>query len=646
MSKLQAAINALRGPVLIVDPDDRISYCNSQMRAEYALVADRMTQGAFVQDLLTAIADARYFAVDGDPADFLAQRLRQIRDREAVSYEVQPVANRWLRMEQTPTEDGGLVVIGYNVTDIRQTSRRLSAIIDSLQSGLIYADRAGRVLLTNSTARSYYPAFASELVNAPTGHEHRLPDGRWILKSRQETADAGVVTLISDLTEMKLAEHRVQDTFDRLDIELSRFDSEHRLILCNAAFRARFPGLEHLCVPGVNFRHLFETAEAAGIFQEDGAGGQDWREAALLPHLKRKPFTLERGSNDSGWRQVNLIPTSDGGSILTAYDVTTRKRAEAEVQALNLTLERRVEERTAALSDALSDLKEAQARLVQQEKLAALGSLVAGIAHEINTPLGVAVTASSFLEEAAASLDAVLAPVAEAEGAIGASKATQAREWRALMTQAVGLIVANLQRATKLIDSLKQVSVDQISEARRSIDVPHYLAQVAETLEPLLRQSGHRFRIEGDAGLVAETYPGVIAQILSNLVINALHHGLAGRLGEEIRIECRRLSPERFRIAVSDRGAGVEPILRQRIFEPFFTTRRREGGMGLGLHIVENLVVLGLSGEIRVDCEHEPGLRIEIDMPTIAPAPGLNPAPSEPSLGEAVDEQRRPSTVP
>ena len=614
MSNWEAAINALRGPMILIGADDRVIYCNSYMRAEYAAAADSMVAGAPIEELMRAIMAAGYFASEGDPEAYLSMRLRQIREREAVTLEAQSIPDRWLRLEQTPLSDGGLVIIGYNVSNFRHVSRRLGAIVNSLQSGLIYSDREGRALLVNAKARSFYPAFAGEISNAPADREHLLPDGRWILKSSQELGE-GAVTLISDLTALKLSEQRVQDTFDRLDIELARYDSEDRLILCNAAFRERMAPVARLCQPGVTFAELFSAAEAAGLFDVEGQPSDQWRRfksPAKAMAGATQPIVLERRRPGGMWRQITVIGTADGGSIMTSYDITERMRAEAEVTALNLSLERRVEERTAALTSALAELKETQARLIQQEKLAALGALVAGIAHEINTPIGVAVTAASYLEEAADALDAW---VDEPEP----TRAAAIDELRRSIRQASGLILSNLSRAADLIESFKQVSVDRVNEARRSINLMSYLRQVAQTLEPQLRRGEHRFRIEGDADLVCETYPGVIARILSNLVMNAIHHGLQGLRGGEILIEARRLSADRLRLSVSDNGNGVSQPLRERIFEPFFTTRRREGGVGLGLHIVQNLVVLALQGEILADCDHKPGLRIVIDMPTITP---------------------------
>jgi signal transduction histidine kinase len=187
------------------------------------------------------------------------------------------------------------------------------------------------------------------------------------------------------------------------------------------------------------------------------------------------------------------------------------------------------------------------------------------------------------------------------------------------LTKAVSLILTNLERAAKLIESFKQVSVDQVSEMRRSIDMVPYVEQIVQTLEPQLRQGRHKILVEGPLGIIAETYPGVIAQILSNLVMNAIHHGLRGREEGRILIRCEQISRDRLRLSVADDGIGISPSIVDRIFEPFFTTRRREGGTGLGLHIVQNLVLLTLEGQIKVDRSYQPGLRIVIDMPNISP---------------------------
>lgn len=613
MTKWKAAINAINAAVLILGEDNRLVYCNTRMRQEYSAIMESLQPGVLIDEMMAALMEAGYFRAEGDPGRYLEHRLRQIHDREAVVFEAQPIPNRWLRVEQTPTPDGGLMIIGYDITDLRKSGRRLETILDSLHSGLIYSDLEGKVLLANAPARTHFLDQASEIAKAPSGREHRLSDGRWILKTQQEDEEAGTVTLISDLTALKVAEYRIQDTFDRLDIELSRYDKDHCMILCNSTFRARFSGLEHLCQPGVPFPVLFEAANDAGLFDIDGTRDDDWKTIALIPHMKREPFVLERMGANGRWRQVNMLPTDDGGTILTAYDITERKRAEAEVLALNQTLERRVADRTAEVTGALVQLKETQARLVQQEKLAALGSLVAGIAHEINTPLGVAVTAASYLEEAVQALT---------DTTPGQAMTNDEIEARESLTKAVSLIMTNLERAARLIESFKQVSVDQVSEMRRSIDMVPYVEQIVQTLEPQLRQGRHTIVVEGPSGIIAETYPGVIAQILSNLVMNAILHGLRGREEGRILLRCEQILPNRLQLSVADDGIGISPSIADRIFEPFFTTRRREGGTGLGLHIVQNLVLLTLEGQIRIDQSHRPGLRIVIDMPNISPLSG------------------------
>ncbi len=610
MTKWKAAINAINATVLILGEDNRLVYCNTHMHQKYSAISGYLQPGVPIDEMMTALIRAGYFREEGDPEHYVQHRLRQIYARETLVFEARPLPGRWLRLEQTPTPDRGLLVVGYDISDLRKSGRRLETILDSLHSGLIYSDHDGKVLLANAMARTHFLDQVSEIAKAPSGREHRLSDGRWILKTQQEDDDAGTVTLISDLTALKLSEYRIQDTFDRLDIELSRYDKNHCMILCNSTFRARFPGLEHLCQPGVPFPVLFEAANDAGLFDVDGKRDEDWKTIALLPHMRREPFVLERMATDGRWRQVNMLPTDDGGTILTAYDITERKRAEAEVLALNQTLERRVAERTAEVTGALVQLKETQARLVQQEKLAALGSLVAGIAHEINTPLGVAVTAASYLEEAVQALT---------DTTPGQAMTNDEIEAKESLTKAVSLILTNLERAARLIESFKQVSVDQVSEMRRSIDMVSYVEQIVQTLEPQLRQGRHTILVEGPAGIIAETYPGVIAQILSNLVMNAIHHGLRGREEGHILIRVEQITRDRLRLSVADDGIGVSPSNMDRIFEPFFTTRRREGGTGLGLHIVQNLVLLTLEGQIKVDRSHQPGLRIVIEMPTISP---------------------------
>lgn len=300
----------------------------------------------------------------------------------------------------------------------------------------------------------------------------------------------------------------------------------------------------------------------------------------------------------------------------TTSDISELKESAAALEEANRELESRVEERTAALSGAnrdlagaLAELRRAQSQLVEQEKMAALGGLVAGVAHEINTPIGIGVTAASHLE--AATRDFIRR---FREGQLTRS---ELQGFLDVAGESADLILRNLERADRLIRSFKQVAVDQGSEDRRQIDLGQYIDEILVAWQPRLRKSSHQVICDIPAGLQIETLPGAIYQVISNLVQNALTHAFAGRDGGgTIRISARA-EGERVRLEFSDDGVGMDEAVRQRVFEPFFTTRRGSGGSGLGLHIVYNLVTQALGGSI--ECKAKPGAGVSfvIELPIV-----------------------------
>lgn len=266
-------------------------------------------------------------------------------------------------------------------------------------------------------------------------------------------------------------------------------------------------------------------------------------------------------------------------------------------------LEARVRERTAELmvakdtaEQSLAKLQVAQKRLVESEKMAALGTLVAGIAHEINTPVGVSITAASHLQEK-------LGELSESYRA-GTIKKTELEKFIETSGETVRITMANLHRASELISSFKQVAVDQSSEDRRQFSLKAYLEEVLLSLKHEYKRTKHRIEVLGDAQLVVDSYPGALSQIATNFLMNSLMHAYgpddAGRIVFEVRRHdgCAILT-------YSDDGRGITAEHLPRIFDPFFTTRRGTGGSGLGMHIVYNLVTAKLNGTIA--CESQPG---------------------------------------
>ena len=258
------------------------------------------------------------------------------------------------------------------------------------------------------------------------------------------------------------------------------------------------------------------------------------------------------------------------------------------------------------LEETRHELDDAQRQLVESEKMAALGGLVAGIAHEINTPVGIGVTAASHLETRNKDFDTKFKD--------GTMKRSDLANYLDTTQQSCELILSNLNRAAEIIGSFKQVAVDQSSEERREFKVGEYLQEVLLSLRPEIKRTKHQVTVSGDDDVVLDTYPGAFAQIITNFVMNSLTHAFEPEAEGHISIEMRRQGP-RFVFTYTDDGKGIPEEHQSKIFEPFFTTKRNQGGSGLGMHIVYNLVTQRLNGRIDIESREGEGTRFTIDMP-------------------------------
>ncbi|TXG88525.1 MAG: hypothetical protein E6R10_05770, partial [Rhodocyclaceae bacterium] len=315
------------------------------------------------------------------------------------------------------------------------------------------------------------------------------------------------------------------------------------------------------------------------------------------------------------WLQPLLLTI---GQMVEARRATlARQEAEAALRELNEALDGRVRERTVALartneelSNALDTLQRAQGDLVRSEKLAALGALVAGVAHELNTPIGNSVTVASTLVENSESFAVELDK--------GLKRSTL-NNYVDSSRRAAELLLANLQRAAGLVSSFKQVAVDQTSEQRRRFEVAEVVNEIMAMLHPQLRKLPIVIDRDIPPGLVLDSYPGPFGQVIANLVNNATLHAFTdGRARGVIRIEARALA-DGVEVVVSDDGVGIPPDHMDRIFDPFFTTRLGQGGSGLGLNIVYNIVTGMLGGRVRVDSKPGEGAAFIVTLPLAAP---------------------------
>ncbi|MEG4865208.1 MULTISPECIES: trifunctional serine/threonine-protein kinase/ATP-binding protein/sensor histidine kinase [unclassified Microcoleus] len=276
------------------------------------------------------------------------------------------------------------------------------------------------------------------------------------------------------------------------------------------------------------------------------------------------------------------------------------------LQQFNQNLEKLVQQRTSELSQTLEDLKSAQKKLVESEKMAALGGLVAGVAHEINTPIGIGITAASLLAEKVTKFFELYSK--------GQIKRSELEKFLDTAMQSSNMILSNLTRAADLIHSFKEVAVDQSSELQRTFNLKNYLEEILTSLTAKLRRTKHKIEIKGDENIVLDSYPGVLCQIVTNLVFNSLVHAYDGE-DEGILAFDFKLEGDRLIFEYADNGKGVSPENLSKIFEPFFTTKRGKGGTGLGLHIIYNLVTQKLKGTITCESQLNKGTRFMMEFP-------------------------------
>jgi len=259
---------------------------------------------------------------------------------------------------------------------------------------------------------------------------------------------------------------------------------------------------------------------------------------------------------------------------------------------------------------ALEDLREAQQNLIAAEKLAALGGLVAGVAHEVNNPIGISLTvASSFARRC---------DDFAKEVAAGPLRRSRLDEFLDGGKDAANQLVANLQRAGELVQSFKQVAVDRSHADRRQFDLRESTDQIIASLRPVLKKSEIALTVDVPAAILMDSYPGSYGQVLTNLFLNSVIHAFPdGRAGSVI-VEARPVRDD-VDIFVSDDGVGMSDEIQRRALDPFFTTRRNEGGTGLGLHIIFNLVTQQLGGRLTFESRLGWGTRFRITIPRVAP---------------------------
>lgn len=341
---------------------------------------------------------------------------------------------------------------------------------------------------------------------------------------------------------------------------------------------------------------------------------------------------VERPDGTEIWLEVFGAPVRNEhgqvwASLASFQDITQRKKAEEQLARLNQELEERVQERTAELAqtnrqlqETLSTLQHTQAELVRSERLASLGALVAGVAHELNTPLGNSYTIATTLQEIGKEFLNTFEK--------GELKRSSLKRYAEQVNEAAGLMSRNLYRASEMIAHFKQVTADQTSAQRRRFELHECVDEILTTLQPQFKRTPHKIVVEVPEGLSFDSYPGPLGQVITNTVLNALMHAFEGRENGIIRIEAVALGHGWVRLTISDNGCGIPAKNLPKIFDPFFTTRLGTGGSGLGLHIVYSIITRVLGGKIDVESGEGKGAVFSFDIPLVAPEAGKDENPS------------------
>ena len=322
----------------------------------------------------------------------------------------------------------------------------------------------------------------------------------------------------------------------------------------------------------------------------------------VAPQLWQTPF----------FALATILALFGGGYGVHRWNVAKLKRHEHELEAMVAERTQELSSAKARIETALIRLQEAQEQLVTAEKMASLGQLVAGVAHEINTPLGIALTAASVQGE---QLRALRQRVGDRS-----LRAGDLDQFFATSEQAVRLVDDHLARAARLVRSFKQVSVDRSTDERRRFVLADFFREVIDNLALAWRRRPIQVQIDCPPELTLDSYPGSLGHVISGLAQNALQHAFAENQAGTLNIRARERDNGQVEIDFADDGAGIAAEHLQRIFEPFFTTRRAEGSIGLGLHSIYNIVRSRLRGEIDVHSSPGQGTRFSIRIARELPA--------------------------
>jgi PAS domain S-box-containing protein len=488
-------------------------------------------------------------------------------------------------------------IMGYETPE-----ELINAVSDITQT--IYVNPSARALYQSMMQRDGTVRDFEYQVRQRTGSILWLSDSATVVRDEAGEA-ARYEGTVRDITDQKRAEDAIaegrrllQQVIDTVPAVINVKNRDLHYVLMNRYMAGIF---------GI------DPADAIGRTTSDlmsryGAQKTDDNDKRVLATRRGLGFYEEEYMDSSGnvrqWL-VNKLPLLDTEgeieSIVTvALDIGERKRGELEMRKAK-----------DAAEAALRNLRETQNSLIEAEKLAALGRLVAGVAHEVNNPIGISLTVASSLERKTAMF------TDEVER--GDLRRSRLNEFLQTSRDASSQLVANLNRAAELIQSFKQVAADRNYSDQRTFDLGDLTEQVALSLRPGLRKHRLTLTVDCQPNLTMNSYPGPYGQVLTNLFLNSVAHAFPDGRPGTVDIQARESGKDNVEILFSDNGCGMSLDVRRRAFDPFFTTRRDQGGTGLGLHIVYSIVTNRLGGRLDLDSEPGKGTQIRIILPKVAP---------------------------
>ncbi|MDG3087846.1 cache domain-containing protein [Vibrio hannami] len=324
--------------------------------------------------------------------------------------------------------------------------------------------------------------------------------------------------------------------------------------------------------------------------------------------IEKKKLALDKGNREKIIQIISLclivfvvlfvITLFYSNLIKSRFNLYKEKVEEKteKLNALNQNLEVQVKERTKDLNNKIKDIEDMQNQLVESAKLASLGGIVAGVAHEINTPVGISITGITHLDDITKDIDAKF----EAQSLTS----DDFRGYLAGVKETSEIVFLNLDRTAKLIQNFKMISVDQATEEERRFNVHDYLMEILLSVGNITKKNNVQVDVFCDTNIEIKSQPGYLAQVLTNLIMNSIRHGFIVDREHNIRISVNR-TDNGLVFIYEDNGVGIPEEHESKIFEPFFTTNREEGGTGLGLNIVHNIVTNKLHG--RIECTQPQG---------------------------------------